>query len=30
MTFKEACMIAVFTSIVAPIIVALIRKYFGI
>lgn len=29
MTFKEACLIALFTSIIAPIVVALIRKYFG-
>jgi hypothetical protein len=28
MTLEEACWLAVFTSIVAPIAVALIRKYF--
>lgn len=28
MTFNQAVILAVFTSIIAPIIVALIRKYF--
>lgn len=27
MTFYQACILAVFTSIIAPIIVALIRKW---
>ncbi|VGQ13099.1 hypothetical protein SB5439_05142 [Klebsiella variicola] len=28
MSFTEACLLAVFTSIIAPIVVAVIRKYF--
>lgn len=30
MTFKRAVILAVFTSIIAPLVVALIRKHFGI